>query len=92
MESISQFVNEYYLPGVMVEIGLLCCACVKAESELAGCHLISKILITTVSSLKQMPSRSLVKSSKVCFFMQMPPTFVSDKSVFLGGAASQDRM
>ncbi|XP_078162594.1 proteasome activator subunit 4-like isoform X3 [Carex rostrata] len=64
MESISQFVIEYFLPGVMVEIGLLCCACVKAKPELAGCHIISKILTTTISSLKQMPSRSLGESSK----------------------------
>ncbi|KAJ4811141.1 Proteasome activator complex subunit 4 [Rhynchospora pubera] len=64
MESISQFVNENFLPGVRIEIGLLCSACVEAEPELAGHHLVSKILITTLSLLKRIPSGSLGENSK----------------------------
>jgi hypothetical protein len=92
MESISQFINGYFLPGVMFEIGLLCCACVKAEPELAGCHLINKILKTTISTMKKMPSRSLGKSSKVCFLMQMSPSIGQQQYCISRGAASQDRM
>ncbi|KAJ3677568.1 hypothetical protein LUZ60_003292 [Juncus effusus] len=53
LEKISHFVNGNFLPGVTYEIGQLCIACVETEPQLAGPHLISKIIKTTISSLKE---------------------------------------
>ncbi|KAJ3677567.1 hypothetical protein LUZ60_003291 [Juncus effusus] len=53
MDKISHFVIQNFLPGITNEIGKLCSACVGTDSQLAGPHLINKIIKTTISSLKE---------------------------------------
>ncbi|KAJ6818123.1 proteasome activator subunit 4 [Iris pallida] len=52
LKKISKFVNTNILPGATAEVGLLCCACVHADPELASIHLIKPILMEITSSLE----------------------------------------
>lgn len=55
IKKVSKFVKTNILPGAIAEVGLLCCACIHSNPELAVNHLVEPLLSSVISSLKGIP-------------------------------------
>ncbi|BFG33636.1 hypothetical protein CerSpe_199100 [Prunus speciosa] len=56
LKKISKFVKTNILPGAIAEVGLLCCACVHSNPEVAVTQLVEPILLSVISSLEGTPA------------------------------------
>ncbi|XP_024959219.1 proteasome activator subunit 4 isoform X3 [Cynara cardunculus var. scolymus] len=55
IKKVSKFLKTNILPGAIAEVGLLCCACIHSNPELAVNHLVEPLLSSVISSLKGIP-------------------------------------
>lgn len=55
IKKVSNFLKTNILPGAISEVGLLCCACIHSNPELAISHLVEPLLSSVISSLKGIP-------------------------------------
>lgn len=55
IKKVSKFLKTNILPGAIAEVGLLCCACIHSNPELAINHLVEPLLSSVISSLKGIP-------------------------------------
>lgn len=55
IKKVSKFLKTNILPGAIAEVGLLCCACIHSNPELAVTHVVEPLLSTVLSSLKGFP-------------------------------------
>ncbi|KAM0029418.1 putative armadillo-like helical, proteasome activator complex subunit 4 domain-containing protein [Helianthus debilis subsp. tardiflorus] len=55
IKKVSKFVRTNILPGAIAEVGLLCCACIHSNPELAVNQLVEPLLSSVISSLKGIP-------------------------------------
>nr|XP_043630941.1 proteasome activator subunit 4 [Erigeron canadensis] len=55
IKKVSKFLKTNILPGAISEVGLLCCACIHSNPELAVDQLVEPLLSSVISSLKGVP-------------------------------------
>ncbi|XP_019059113.1 PREDICTED: proteasome activator subunit 4 [Tarenaya hassleriana] len=72
LRKISKFVRTNILPGAIAEVGLLCCACVHSNPEEAVAQIVEPLLLSVISSLKEIPVTGYGGKGS-------PGTFVSTK-------------
>ncbi|KAF6141360.1 hypothetical protein GIB67_008537 [Kingdonia uniflora] len=78
VKKISKFVKTNILPGAVVEVGLLCCACVHCNPNEAAVHIIEPLLMSVISALSGSPGTGFggrgtlngLPSFKVCALNQ----------------------
>ncbi|XP_071733720.1 proteasome activator subunit 4 [Rutidosis leptorrhynchoides] len=55
IKKVSKFLKTNILPGAIAEVGLLCCACIHSNPEVAVNQLIEPLLSSVILSLKGIP-------------------------------------